>query len=160
SGPYRGPVPAAPRARLRPYNVSPSLPFYMSNGWTVAAETREARTMASRLKVALPLLCAAALVLAGLPLAEPTHAGTITVNTSGKAAGMCPATCTLRAAIAAANPGDTIMFQAGLASPIILGSELAINTNITISGPGAATLAVSGNGHRIFNIGNVFVSTV
>src|SRR3954463_2092330 len=117
--------------------------------------------MASRLKVALPLLCAAALVLAGLPLAEPTHAGTVTVNTSGDAAGVCPATCTLRAAIAAANPGDTIMFQAGLASPIVLGSELVINESITISGPGAATLAVSGNNaSRVFHIGTMFLSTV
>src|SRR5260370_18399319 len=49
-----------------------------------------------------------------------TQAATLTVNTSGDAAGACPTTCTLRAAVSAAPSGDTIKFKNGLASPIVL----------------------------------------
>ena len=53
-------------------------------------------------------------------------------------------------AVANASAGDTITFEAGLscpaASPITLTSTLDITQNLTITGPGAAALAVSGGG--------------
>ncbi|HEY7063790.1 MAG TPA: choice-of-anchor Q domain-containing protein [Chloroflexota bacterium] len=120
--------------------------------------------MARWLKALWPPLGAAALVLAGLPWAQTVHAATITVNTGGDGAGTCPATCTLRAAVTQANadpPGDMIQFQAGLTSPIVLNAALQLNNNMTITGPGAATLAVSGNNaSRVFDVGSVFISTV
>ncbi len=79
--------------------------------------------MGSWLKAVLPLLGAAAVVLASLPMAGPTQATSNVVTNNGDFLGAtCPGpTCTLRAAIAAAtSPGDVITFQAGLASPITL----------------------------------------
>lgn len=70
--------------------------------------------------------------------AVPVFAGTITVtNTADSGPG------SLRAAIAAANPGDTINITS--MGTITLGSPLTISTSLTINGPGAANLAVSGN---------------
>jgi hypothetical protein len=51
----------------------------------------------------------------------------------------------LRAAIAAAAPGDTINFNLTYPATITLSSTLEIGKNLTISGPGASNLAVSGN---------------
>lgn len=67
----------------------------------------------------------------------------------------------LRQAISDANAGGTINFQAGLTGTIRLASELFINKNLTIQGPGASQLTVSGNNAvRVFNIkmGNVALS--
>jgi len=60
----------------------------------------------------------------------------------------------LRQALANANDGDTINFAAtgtiGLTS-----GELLVDKNVTISGPGTATLAVDGNfASRVFHIGS------
>jgi len=52
----------------------------------------------------------------------------------------------LRAAITSASPGDTIVFSSGLTGTITLASALpAINANLTIQGPGAGSLTISGN---------------
>jgi len=52
-------------------------------------------------------------------------------------------------AVANAAAGDTITFASGLtcppASPIILTSTMTITQDLTINGPGASTMAVSGN---------------
>src|SRR5207253_1773286 len=72
-------------------------------------------------------------------------AATITVRSNAEAGGSCPgATCTLRQAIATAAAGDTIDFDlAMVTSPISLSSgELAINKDLTISGPGANMLTL------------------
>jgi hypothetical protein len=64
----------------------------------------------------------------------------------------------LRQAISDADPGGAITFQAGLSGAITLGSELTIDKDLTIQGPGANLLTVSGaNAVRVFNIpaGNV-----
>src|SRR5262245_31138230 len=78
------------------------------------------------------------------------------------------ATVTLRDAIEAANndvavsPGglsgsgaDEIRFQAGLTGTITLNEnqgQLEIRSNLTITGPGASMLAVSGNDVRVLNV--------
>src|SRR6516162_10061359 len=53
----------------------------------------------------------------------------------------------LRAAIAAAQSGDTIVFDPSLRNAVItLGSgPLTLSSNLTIDGPGADLLAISGN---------------
>lgn len=60
----------------------------------------------------------------------------------------------LRAEIAAAAAGDTIVLDSSLSGQIMLTSgELDITQNLTIQGPGAATLTVSGNNaQRVFHI--------
>jgi len=65
-----------------------------------------------------------------------------------------PAVGTLRQAIAAAAPGDTIQFAAGLTGLIKLGgSELDLTKDLTITGPGTDNLEISGNqASRIFYI--------
>lgn len=60
----------------------------------------------------------------------------------------------LRAAIAAANSGDTIVFQSGLTGTISLSSSLSFgNMNLTIQGPGPSVMSLDGNNtNRIFDI--------
>jgi hypothetical protein len=70
----------------------------------------------------------------------------------------------LPAAVAAANtnPGaDTINFAPGLHGTITLSDELKISDDLTIDGPGAAKLTVSGNkASRVFDIGNGATVTI
>src|SRR5262249_54393022 len=55
-------------------------------------------------------------------------------------------TGSLRDAIAITPPGGTVDFQAGLTGTILLiTGELAITKNLTIAGPGADVITVSGN---------------
>ncbi|HUK90256.1 MAG TPA: hypothetical protein VLZ81_07635, partial [Blastocatellia bacterium] len=62
----------------------------------------------------------------------------------------------LRQAIADACPGSTITFATTVVSPITLASELTIDEDLTIQGPGASSLTISGNHSvRVFNIGSV-----
>jgi Concanavalin A-like lectin/glucanases superfamily len=61
----------------------------------------------------------------------------------------------LRCAIMTACDGSTITFTATVTSPITLAGELAIDKNLTIQGPGASVLTISGNhAVRVFNIGS------
>ncbi|NVN97713.1 MAG: hypothetical protein HXX17_00180, partial [Geobacteraceae bacterium] len=68
----------------------------------------------------------------------------------------------LRDAIANANPGDVITFDAGLSGQTInLASTLNINKDQTINGPGAANLTISGGGTtRIFQVSGTTVFTL
>ena len=60
--------------------------------------------------------------------------------------GICDADCSLREAIAVAASGDTVTFTAGLTGTITLTlGQLTIDKDLTIEGPGAGQLAVSGN---------------
>ncbi|MBI1764572.1 MAG: VCBS repeat-containing protein [Acidobacteria bacterium] len=74
--------------------------------------------------------------------------------------GVCDADCSLREALAAAAAGDGIAFAAlfNTSQTITLGgTELAIGKNLTINGPGANLLTISGNNtSRVFNIGSGF----
>jgi hypothetical protein len=106
--------------------------------------------MVWRLTAALALV--AALLAGALGRAPAVAAATFTVsNLSDGGAG------SLRQAIADANASegaDTIAFQAGLAGTIALtGGELVIVGDLTLAGPGAAVLTVSGNqASRIFRV--------
>lgn len=89
------------------------------------------------------------LLVLALSSAVPLWAATLTVaNTNDSGLG------SLRQAIADATPGDTINFS--VTGTITLTSgELFISKNLTISGPGASSLAISGNNSsRVFNIGS------
>ena len=67
---------------------------------------------------------------------------------------------TLRAEIALAQSGDTIVFDKSVAGTISLGSggpaggifELDISKNLHIEGPGASKLAISGYSSRVFEV--------
>jgi hypothetical protein len=61
---------------------------------------------------------------------------------------------TLRAAIAAASPGDTIDFKQTIHTITLTQGQLNITQNLDIEGPGANKLTISGgNNSRIFYIG-------
>jgi CSLREA domain-containing protein len=59
--------------------------------------------------------------------------------------GVCDADCSLREAVAVAWNNDTISFQSGLTGTITLGSPIGVSRKITINGPGARLLTISGN---------------
>jgi len=82
------------------------------------------------------------------------NAATITVtNLNDSGAG------SLRQKILDANNGDTIIFQAGLRGPISLNTQLGIDKNITISGPGANVVRISGlDERRVFFIFTAIVT--
>lgn len=85
------------------------------------------------------------LLLALAPPATPAHAANIVVNNLGDPnvpVGSCPVTCTLRNAITAANPGDTIQFS--VTGTIPLNGKLVLTKNVTIQGPGASSLIIDG----------------
>jgi hypothetical protein len=97
----------------------------------------------TRILFLFTLLCAA------IASVQIVHAATITVmNTNDSGSG------SLRQALADANDGDTINFDASATGTIALTSgELLVNDSITISGPGANILAVDGNhASRVFHI--------
>src|SRR6185369_5237185 len=70
---------------------------------------------------------------------------------------VCPGpNCTLRGALAAAAPGDTIQFSALFNTPqtiSLTAGELALDKDVTLQGPGANLLTVSGN-----QVSRVFLS--
>jgi len=77
--------------------------------------------------------------------AVPMFATLTVTNTNDSGAG------SLRQAITDAVAGDTITFS--VTGTITLASELAINQNLTIQGPGVNALTISGNNaSRVFNI--------
>ena len=90
---------------------------------------------------------AATAALAG-PAAAPANAATtLHVTTTNDTGGG-----SLRDQVAAANPGDTIVFD--VTGTITLTSgEIAFDKNLTISGPGATALTLSGNNaSRVFHV--------
>ena len=86
-----------------------------------------------------PVLAAAVLLPVLLVPASPSFADSVTVtSTADSGAG------TLRAAISAAAPGDTIDFAVD--GTIALDSELVVDKALRIDGPGARSLRLSGQG--------------
>jgi hypothetical protein len=67
----------------------------------------------------------------------------------------------LRATIAAATSGDTIDFASSIHSISLTSNELDIPINLTIEGPGANGLTISGNyANRVFEISNDATVTI
>src|ERR1044071_3021986 len=91
----------------------------------------------------LVLGCALALLAAA-----PAHAAELVVNDLGDGAGSCPGVCTLRAAIAAANAGDTITLPAGTIA--LSQGALTITHALTIQGQGTKLDPAYSN--RIFDV--------
>ena len=89
-------------------------------------------------------------------VAIPVHAATITVangNDSGPGS--------LRRAILDASSGDTINFAPSVTAVNLTSNELAINKNLTITGPGAARLTVQRSTNDLqFRVFNISSSTV
>src|SRR6476646_4271364 len=97
----------------------------------------------------LPILFLFTLLCAAVASPQTIQAAPITViNTNDSGAG------SLRQALADANDGDTISFDASVTGSITLSSgELLVNHGITISGPGANILSVDANQtSRVFHI--------
>jgi hypothetical protein len=85
-------------------------------------------------------------------LEERRVLSTLTVTSSSDSY-VTPGDGTLRGEIAAAQPGDTIVFAPGLQTITLSGQELEINKNLTIQGPGANLLAIDGNRQsRVFQV--------
>lgn len=110
-----------------------------------------------RRNVALRVFMCASVLFFG---AGMTQAATFVVNQPSDAGdGVCDATCTLRDAVTAANSAasdDIITFNPGLTS-IALTSEIVIANNgtLTINGPGANVLTITGGGagtNRLFSL--------
>jgi CSLREA domain-containing protein len=96
-----------------------------------------------------PLL-AAALLLSAVPGAPPVQAATLIVTTvaddTGGSAPNClsgSGACTLRGALAAASPGDTITFST-TGTILLTNDTLTLTKSVVIQGPGAGLLAVDG----------------
>jgi hypothetical protein len=112
----------------------------------------------------LIMVCALAFLLLSwhVPI---VHASTKTVESAGDGPATpahCPgATCTLRDALAAAFPSDTIDFSLTLPATISLTSgELEITKSLTIDGPGSNLLSIdANNSSRIINV-NLSASVV
>jgi hypothetical protein len=114
----------------------------------------------ARLALAAALACALLAVVALAPR-QAAAATNYVVRSTADSGGTCPnASCTLRQAIATAVAGDSISFNLPNPSTIALTSgELVINKNLTINGPGANKLTVSGNDtSRVFNVTSGIVS--
>src|SRR5215470_19612321 len=103
------------------------------------------------MRVAVLLTAALVVLLPSIMMRSGTRAATcvmnpVVINGADSGAG------SLRQAILDACDGSTITFANTVVSPITLSAELAIDKNLTIQGPGANALTISGNNAvRVFN---------
>ena len=75
--------------------------------------------------------------------------------------GLCDSDCTLAEALTYAGSGDTISFAGGLTGTITLSHTYALNSNLSIIGPGAGSLSISPSGSdRVFGIGSLVVVSI
>ncbi|PYQ58161.1 MAG: hypothetical protein DMF53_20955, partial [Acidobacteria bacterium] len=114
-----------------------------------------------QLKLGTRGLLAAALAVTALGLAAaPAQAATVVVNTTAdQNLGDCSVTCSLRDAVATANPGDTIAIPAG--HYVLTLGVIGIVTDLTISGAGARTTVLDGNHmSRVFQFGDGTPATI
>jgi CSLREA domain-containing protein len=89
---------------------------------------------------------AAALTVTALGLtAAPASAATVVVNTTtDQSLGSCSSSCSLRDAVATANPRDTIQVPAG--HYVLTLGDIISETSLTIVGAGARSTILDGNG--------------
>ncbi len=136
--------------------------------WGSTPGAEGAELMATGWKKYLRTLLAGTLLFGGAVTASlavgvlPASASTLTVT---DCSGSTSDAGSLPTAVASAASGDTITFKPGLScpakSPITLTSTISINQNLTITGPGASTMVVSGdNAVEVFavNSGTVTIS--
>ena len=91
-------------------------------------------------------------------LEDRTLLSTLTVTNNLDGIGI---TGSLRDTIAAANPGDTIVFAKKVHTITLTSGELQINKDLDIEGPGANKLTISGNDHsRVFDISGAVTVTL
>jgi len=88
---------------------------------------------------------------------NPPSVITVNTNLDNESNGCAVGNCTLREAVNDANNSpqpDTIVFAANVTGTIVLtGGQLVADSNLTINGPGARNLAISGNNtDRVFVI--------
>ncbi len=108
------------------------------------------------MKVSLMTTIALWLLLCGVATAADIAATITVTKIADTADGVCDSDCSLREAVAVANSGDTIVFAPLFNQPqtiLLTNGQIFINKSLTIAGPNADLLAVSGNNEgRIFNI--------
>lgn len=101
-------------------------------------------------RLAPPLAVVAAILGLAAPACAMDRTVTKTADTND---GTCDSDCSLREAVAAAQPGDTVVVPAS-ASHYALDSHISIAQSLTISGGGAASTVIdaSGSSDRDFSI--------
>lgn len=110
------------------------------------------KTLSSNTCRILFATCLSALCLAALS-AEATTITVINSNDSGPGS--------LRQALADANDGDTINFDASLIAIGVLSGELVVDKSVTISGPGPANLFLHNDElNRVFHITNAVTVSI
>ena len=93
-----------------------------------------------------PLLrCRAPIAVMALALAGTTQAAVLTVTQGGDSGAG-----SLRAALASAAAGDTIVFGPGVTTVTLTGGELVINRSVTVKGRGVTVTA--GYRHRVLRV--------
>ena len=96
-----------------------------------------------------------ALALSGLAWVVPVaRAGAASDDVVTNCSGSATSTGSLPAVVAAAGPGDTVSFAPDLGcSTISLTAPVALNEDLTLRGPGAGQLSVSGSGSsQVFTV--------
>jgi len=130
--------------------------FHIASSLRISTPARRLRTRHSR--PLLPLQ----------PLETRTLLSTLVVNTTLDVVDPSDSRTSLREAVIAAAPNDTLTFakaltQSGPATITLTGGELAVSANLTITGPGANLLTIDGNNaSRLFRIndGTVKISSL
>ena len=122
-------------------------------------------------RTSVPLTVLLLLILVGSVwglLGSTVQAATLTVTKIADTNdGACDADCSLREAIATANPGDTVNIPAGFYT-LTLGFEITIGKDLTLTGAGADNTIIQSDSspgvatYRVFDItsGNVAISGV
>jgi predicted outer membrane repeat protein len=105
------------------------------------AGARPTRLAPIRMVAGAIVIAVASLSATAFTAQVASAANDVVSNCSGSGAGSLPAV------VAAATSGDTITFSVTCptSAPITLASTIDIDTNVTIDGPGASELVVSGN---------------
>jgi CSLREA domain-containing protein len=113
------------------------------------------KLLVRRFELAARGVLASALAITALGLAAaPAFAATVVVNTTtDQALGSCSSSCSLRDAVATANPGDTVQIPAG--HYVLTLGNINITQSVTLAGSGARTTVIDGN-NTLVSSGGIF----